>query len=196
MRGRVGGAADEADGADLLLRLLGADRGTIGHQLHHLLPGAVARIHRQEGDVRQVGTDGIGVIGGDTGRPDLLQEDRLQIDQMGERAGDVHHRIAGADPGPFLEVQRYVEFRAARPGHALQPLDGQPRCEGDRPPHEHAIGDPGVAKAADDLLALQEVFVRQLRDVVDVGSHRRCSRPPCGGPVLPLVHGSLPGADS
>ena len=39
-------------------------------------------IHGEEGDLGQVGAHGEGVVGGDAGRPQLLQQQRLEIDQM------------------------------------------------------------------------------------------------------------------
>ena len=58
----------------------------------------MARIHGEEGRLGHVGAHRPGVVGGDAGRAQLLQEDRLEVDEMEERAGDVHHRLAGADP--------------------------------------------------------------------------------------------------
>ena len=55
-----------------------------------------------------------GVVGGDAGGPELLQQQGLEVDEMVERAGDVEDRLAGADPGAFGVDQLDVEPRAAR----------------------------------------------------------------------------------
>jgi hypothetical protein len=74
----------------------------------------MARVHREEGRPWAVGAHGEGVVGGDAGRPQLLQEERLEVDQMEEGAGDVHHRLAGADPLALAIAQVDLDRGAAR----------------------------------------------------------------------------------
>ena len=95
--------------------------------LGHLGAGAVPRIHRQERDLGQVGAHRRGVVGRDAGRPELLQQQGFEIDQMIERAGDVEDRLAGADPGALGIVQLDLEIDAARGRHAFEELDRQAR---------------------------------------------------------------------
>ncbi len=168
MRRRGGGAADKPDRAGHLPRMRRADRGGIGHHLGHLGAGAMPRIHRQERDLRQVGAHRRGVVGGDAGGPELLQQHGFEIDQMIERAGDVEDRLAGADPGAFGVVQLDVEAGAARRRHAFEKLDREARRRDDRPAHEHGIGRRAVAELPDDRLGLQEIAVGARREVVHV----------------------------
>jgi len=95
---RCGGAADKPDRAGNLPGVGRADCRGIGHHLGHFGARAMACIHRQKRHARQVGAHRRGVVGGDAGRPDLLQQHGFEIDQMIERAGYVEDRFAGADP--------------------------------------------------------------------------------------------------
>jgi hypothetical protein len=175
MRGRIGGVADEPLGVVLAPRPGRADAGGIGHQLRHLGAGAVPRIHRQEGRARQLGAHGVGVVGGDAGRPQLLQQHRLAVDQVAQRAGDVEHRLARPDPFAFGVAQVDLDREAALLGHLLQPFDRQPRRGDHRPAHEHSVGDAGVAEALHDPLGPQEVLVGPARQFVDRRDHGRRS---------------------
>ena len=103
VRGAVVGVADEALGA-FALRRVAADRGSVGHHVLHLGAGAVARLHRQERDVRQGEAHLVGVVRGDRGRADLLQQDCFEIGQLHQAAADVGERLAGADPVAFLDT--------------------------------------------------------------------------------------------
>ena len=87
------------------LRRVAADGGGVGHHVLHLGAGAVARLHRQERDVRQRQAHLVGVVRGDPGRADLLQQDRFQVGQLHQAAGDVGERLAGADP---VRLPRYI----------------------------------------------------------------------------------------
>ncbi len=84
MRRRARGIGDEALGAHLALRPRRADAGRISHEFGHLQPGAVARVHGQKCHMGQIGAHGEGVEGGNAGRSQFLQEDRLEIDQMNQ----------------------------------------------------------------------------------------------------------------
>ena len=171
MRRGMRGVADEAHGADLPLGARRADRGGIGHHLGHLLAGAMARIHRQEGRLGHVGTHRPGVVGGHAGWPQLLQEDRLEVDEMEERTGDVHHRLAGADPLALGIAQVEIDRRVARAAELLQPLQRQPRREYHRPAHEDRVGDAAVAEAADHLLGAVEVVIGIALDLAVTRMH-------------------------
>ena len=126
MGGGIGRVADEADGADLPLCPRRADAGRIGHDLRHLGAGAVPGVHGEEGDLGQVRAHREGVVGRDAGRTQLHQEQRLQIDQMVERAGDIQDRLTGADPAAFPMDQVDLDLEPAFPGDALKPLHRQP----------------------------------------------------------------------
>ena len=106
--------------------------GGIGHHLRHLGAGAVPRIHRQERDLRQVGAHRLGVVGGDAGGPELLQQHGFEIDEMVERAGHVEDRLAGADPGALRMVELDVELGAARRPPCLR--ETRPRSAARRSP--------------------------------------------------------------
>ena len=98
VRGRLGGAADKPDRAGDPPGVFRADRGGIGHHVRHLSAGAVARIHREERDFRQVGAHCRSVVGRHAGRPELLQQHGFEIDELIERPSHVEDRLAGADP--------------------------------------------------------------------------------------------------
>ena len=155
----VRGIADEADGANLALGPGRADRGGIGHHLGHLLAGTMTGIHGEEGRLRHVRTHRPGIVGGHAGGAELLQEDRLEIDEMEERAGDVHHRFAGADPLALAIAQVEVHRRIAGAAGFLQPFQREPRREHHRTPHEDGVGDLAIAELADHLLRAIEVVV-------------------------------------
>jgi hypothetical protein len=119
----------------------------------------VARVHGDEGGVGQIGAHHAGVPGRDAGRPDALQEHGLQVDQLGQAAGDVQKRLAGADPVAFGVHRFDVEAGAARIGHAREPVERQLGREDHRAPHEHGVGGIAVAEAAHDLACPQKVAV-------------------------------------
>jgi len=91
----------------------------------------MARIHGEEGRLGHVGAHRPGIVGRHAGRPQLLQEDRLEVDEMEERAGDVHHRLAGADPLALAVTQVELDRGVARAAEFFQPLQRQPRREHD-----------------------------------------------------------------
>ena len=164
MRRPVIGVADEAFGA-LGLGGAGADGGGVGHDLLHFRAGAVARIHGQEGGVRQGDAHLEGVVCGDAGGADFLQEDGFQVGQGLEAAGDVDQRLAGADPGAFGVHQLDVEFLAARLGDRFQPFDHERRGADHRAAEEDRVGDAPVAEAGDDGAGAVEIGVRAGGDV-------------------------------
>ena len=174
MRRRVGGAADKADGTRLAPRRLRADRGGVGHHVGHIGPGAVPGIHREKGDLGQFGAHRIGVVGGDASRPELLQQHRLEIDEVRQRAGHIEDRLAGADQRPFRVVQLDVEAGAAVGGDSFEKLDRQARRRDHRAAHEHRIGRLAIAEPLDDRLRLQEIAVGPRRERWrSVSRHRR-----------------------
>ena len=134
--------------------------------LGHLGPGAVPRVHGEEADIGQVGAHGVGVEGGDAGRPQLLQEDGLEVDQMAERAGDVHHRLAGADPAALLVALVDLDLGAALPRRRACSQSSASRGVAEhRPAHEHGVGDAAVAEPLDDRAGADEVFVGEARQI-------------------------------
>ena len=165
MRRGVRGVADEAHGIDLALGAGGADRRGVGHHLGHLLARAVARVHGQEGRHRHVGAHRPGIVGRDAGRAQLLQEDRLEIHEMEERAGDVHHRFAGADPLALVVALVDLDIGLPIGRHLPQPVDREPGREHHGPAHEDGIGHAGVAELADHLLRSIEVVIGVLLDL-------------------------------
>ena len=165
VRRRRRGVADEADGADLAPRPARADAGGISHHLRHVRPGAVARVEAEEGDLRQLGAHDIGVVGRNAGGAELLQEQRFEIDQMLERAGEVKDRLAGADPFTLGVSQVDLDGDAARRRHRVQPVDGQPRRRDDRPAHENRIGHGDIAEFPHDALGPVEIGVGPGRDI-------------------------------
>src|SRR4051794_9029061 len=175
--GRVGGVADEALGPGLLARPLGADARGVGHQLGHLRPGAVARVHGEEADIGQVGAHAVGVERGDAGAAELLEQDGLEVDEVAHRAGDVHHGLAGPDPVALLVEQLDLDLGPALGLDRLQPVERQPRRAQDRAPHEDGVDDPAVAEALDDRLGLDEVLVAEARDVAVLGIHAQSPLP-------------------
>ena len=183
MRRCVRGVADEADGAGVALGRRRADGRRVSHHLRHLLTGAVTRVHGEEGHLGQIDAHRIGVIGGNAGRTDLLQIDRLEIDEVPEGTGDVEQRLAGADPGAFGITQVDLELGLARGGDGVQPVDREARREDDRPPHEDGVGHGHVAEALDRRFALHKVTVGIALDIRCRGSRRIRARP---------VHVSLP----
>ncbi len=166
MRRRRGGAADKPDRAGDLPGVGRADRGGIGHHLGHLGAGAVPRVHRQKRNLGQIGAHRRGVVGGNAGRPDLLQQHGFEIDQMRERAGQIEDRLAGADPGGLGMVELDLEAGAALRRHPFEKLDRQARRADDRPAHEDGIGRLAIAEPADDRLGLQEIAVGARGEVV------------------------------
>ena len=80
----------------------------------------MARVHRHERGLGQVGAHGIGVVGGDAHRADLLQQDGLQIDQMDQRSGDVEDRLSRADPLALRVAQIDLEPGVAALGHGRE----------------------------------------------------------------------------
>ena len=164
VRGAVIGVADEA-GRPLALRRPAADGGGIGHHLLHLRPRAVPRLHRQEGDRGQRQAHLVGVVRGHAGRADLLQEDRLQVRQQGEAAGDVDQRLAGAGPASLRVGHIDIEGGAALGGHPRQPVQHQPGGRDHRPAQEHRIGHPLVAEPLHHLAGAVEIHIGARRDV-------------------------------
>ncbi len=116
MRGRLGGVADEAGGLDLAPRAGGTHGGGIGHHLGHFQAGAMARIHGEEGDIGQIGAHGEGIEGGDAGRAQLHQQQRLEIGEMHEGAGHIHDRLTGADPPALVILEIDLELGVALGG--------------------------------------------------------------------------------
>ncbi len=182
MRRCVGRVADEAHGLDLAFGPGRADRGGIGHHLGHFLARTMARIHGEEGRPRHVGAHGPGVVGRDAGRPELLQEDRLEVDEMEERPGDVDHRLAGADPLALDVALVDLDLGLAVGLHFLQPVERQTRREHDRTTHEDRIGHAGIAELADHLLRSIEVVIGELRDLA-VSRMRHRYPDPSDGPL-------------
>ena len=78
---------------------------------------------------------------------------------MEERAGDVHHRLAGADPLALAVAQVELDRGVARAAEFLEPLERQPRREHHGAAHEDGVGHAGVAEAADHLLGAIEVVI-------------------------------------
>jgi len=132
--------------------------------LHRLDAGRMPGGHRQKGDAGQVDAHRVGVVSGDTGGAQFLQIERLEVDEVAQRPGDVEQRFAGADPFALFVVQMNVELRAACLGDVLQPADHEARREHDRAAHEHRVGRFDIAEVADDLPGLQEIIVGPVVD--------------------------------
>ena len=164
VRGHVVGVADEALGA-FALRGVAADRCSVGHHVLHLGAGAVAGFHGQEGYVREGEAHLVGVVRGDGGRADLLQQDCFQVGQLYQAAADVGQRFAGTGPGAFLEHQVDVEAGAAGGCGGLQPLHHQAWGGDHRAAHEYRVGHVLVAEPRDDGTRAVEVAVGARRDV-------------------------------
>jgi len=130
----------------------------------HLGSRAVPRIHRQKGDPGEFGAHRIGVVGGNAGRTELLQQHGLQVDEMKQRPGHVEDRVARADPDALGMIELDLETGTARSGFRLEKIEGETRRTDHRPPHEHGIGRRPVAKPADDGLGLQKIAVRTCRE--------------------------------
>ena len=141
----------------------------------------MARIHRHECHLRQVGAHGIGVVRRHARRPQLLQQQRLQVHQVIERAGHVHQRLAGADPAALFVAQVDPEANAALDGHTLQPGDRKARRRDHRAPQEQGVGNLLVAEAADHVPGPVEVEIGPVRDVA------LFERPRRAGPVLAVA---------
>jgi hypothetical protein len=171
MRGGVGGVADEALGVGLAPRLGRADARGIRHHLGHLGAGAVPGIHGEEAHVRQIGAHQKGVEGGDARRPELLQEHGLDVDQLTERPGDVHERLAGADPVTLGKAELDLELDVTRAGDLAQPVERELRRAQHGAAHEHGVGPVDVAEPLHDLAGLDEVLVREPRQLVRGRSH-------------------------
>ena len=135
----------------------------------------MARIHGEEGRLGHVGAHRPGIVGRDAGRAELLQEDRLEIDEMEERAGDVHHRLAGADPLALDVALVDLDRGVARRGRFLEPLQRQPRREHHRPAHEDGVGHAAVAELADHPLGAVEVVIGVAFDLAVVRMRHRPS---------------------
>ena len=56
----------------------------------------MASVHGQESDGRQVRAHGVGVVGGDAGRPELLQHQGFEIDEVARTTSRI---LAGLDAG-------------------------------------------------------------------------------------------------
>ena len=124
--------------------------------------------------VRQRQRHLVGVVGGDAGRADLLQQDRFEIGQMHHAAGEVDDRLAGADPVAFLVDQVDVDWVPRIGGGGLQPVEHQPGRADHRAAQEHRVSDAFVAEAGDDVLGAVEVAVGAGGDI---GRQRRAGRP-------------------
>src|SRR5205814_8785208 len=85
--------------------------------------------------------------------------DRLEVDQMEERAADVHHRLAGPDPLAFdvalVDLDRGVALAAG----LLEPLQREPRREHHGPAHEDGVSHLAVAELADHPLGAVEIII-------------------------------------
>ena len=162
--GEVRAGAGEAAGA-LAPGRVAADAGGVAHHALHLGAGAVPGLHRQERHLGQGQAHLVGVVGGDAGRAELLQQQRLAIGQLVEAAGEVEDRLARADPGALGAHHVEVEARAARGGDLAQPIQHQPRRRDHRAAQEHGVGDAAVAESADHLAGVIEVGVGALGDV-------------------------------
>ena len=144
-----------------------ADRGGIGHHLRHLGAGAVARVHGQERDLRQVGAH----------RDRRCRRRRRPAPASAagcvsrstrciERAGDVQDRLAGADPVALrVDAARSSNAVAARRRDCLQPVERQPRRRDHRPAHEDRVGDPQSPKRPTIALVRQEIAVGPARAI-------------------------------
>ncbi len=157
--GGIGRAANKADCPRLATGRLRADRCRVGHHVGHLGPGAMPRIHRHIGNLRQIGAHRIGVVGGNASGPQPLQQHRLEIDQVKQRARDVEERLTGADQGAFGVVQLDAEAGAALGRRIFEKCDRQPRRADHRSAHKHRIGRLAIAEPADNRLGLQEIGV-------------------------------------
>ena len=145
VRGAVVGVADEALGA-LALGRRAADRGGVGHHVLHLGAGAVTRLHREEGNARQRQAHLIGVVRGDAGRADLLQQDCFQVRQMQRCCRSDRRSARRRRPSRLPVDQVDFELGAARSAPPLQPVQHQPRRGDHRAAQEDRIGDPPVAE--------------------------------------------------
>ena len=88
----------------------------------------MSRVHRQKRDLRQVGTHRVGVVGGDAGWSELLQQHGFEIDEVGEWAGHIKDRLAGADQRRLGMRQLDIEMLArASAAIGFEELDRQAR---------------------------------------------------------------------
>ena len=171
VRRGVGGVADEAPGVGLAPGLGRADARGVRHHLGHLRAGAVPGIHRDEADVGQIGAHEERVERGDARRTELLQEHRLQVDQLPERSRDIEERLAGADPVALLEAQLDRELGAAGAADLEQPVERELGGAQHRAAHEHGVGGIDVAEPPHDLAGLQEILVGKFRQLIRGRSH-------------------------
>ena len=118
-------------------------------------------------DIGQVGAHGVGVVGGDAGRPQPLQEDRLEVDQVLERARGCRASARRRRPSRLPRGRgRCRQACRARPPPAAA---SRPRAAGRQstgPAHEDGVGDVVVAEALDDrFLVLAKYLSVKLRDL-------------------------------
>jgi hypothetical protein len=83
----------------------------------------VPGIHGEKGYLGQIGAHRVSVVGGNTGRPEFLQQHRLEVDEVEERTGQVEDRFAGAHPGALRMVELDFEADASRSGLAFEKRD-------------------------------------------------------------------------
>ena len=171
-----GAAADETDGAFALGRAP-ADGGGVGHEGLHLGAGAVPGFHGKKGGARQGEAHLIGVVGGDAGGTELLQQDGLGFRKGMQAAGDQRDRLAGADPFAFRVTDGVGEGRGMGLRDGVEPLDHGPRGGDDGTAEEHGVGNGGVAEAVDHLAGASEVGVGPCANVVDNGAGHRALAP-------------------
>ena len=134
------------------------------------------------------------------GGPSFLQEHGLDVDQLPERPGDVHERLAGADPVALGKAELDLELDVTRPGDLFQPVERELRRAQHGAAHEHGVGPVDVAEPLHDLAGLDEVLVREPRQLVRGRSHGEgSSSAPSTAPnyVLPptvasRTHGTWP----
>ena len=162
---RIRRVANESLGAMLFPRHFRADRCGIGHHVSHIMTGTMPGIHCQKSGVRHISAHLIGVIGSDTGRPQLLQQDRFQIDQTMQRTGQIKQGLTRTDPVTFLIILLDVESRSPRLRHVFKPADSQTGGKDHRTPHEDGIGCRNIAKLRDSISRSAEILVGQARDI-------------------------------
>ena len=107
----------------------------------------------------------IGIMRGDAGGTELLQQDGFQVRQLGHTAGDIDHRFPGPDPATLRVDQVNVENRAASRRDLRQPVQHQSGRRDDGTAHEHRVGNTTVPITLHHSLGTVEIGVGPRRDI-------------------------------
>ncbi len=123
-----------------------AHRRAIGGEDVHFRPAAMARMHVHEGRIGNGPAHFIGIVGGDAGKADLLQHQRLDFRKLGHRAGDFKHLAFGRNDIAFLVKPLHPCRRHQPLDHADGGLEGRHHA----PAHEHGKGHLDIAMGRHD----------------------------------------------